>query len=240
MATVRLLVPRLSDADVALPGVHQKATIVGDIYRRGNELGITVPYIDAAGDLSDLARDWVEQARPGDSKPLTRAGSPKLTKVSLTLLFADPTDTQAPVERELGTLKALAASDQPVIVAYGGFLADVAWTRSGRWVIRNLDIHVQARAHVDNAITKAEATVDLLEANIPGWSPVATVTRLVQGASGNAGAGVPSTVTVRDGDSLWSIAGRVYSDPTRWLDLGKANQIQDPRRLTVGQVLRVP
>lgn len=239
MAAVRLLMPA-SLPDATPLGAHAKATIVGDIYHRGNELGITVPYIDAAGDLADLARDWIEQARPGDNKPLTRAGSPKLTKVSLTLLFADPTDTQAPVERQLGTLRALAGSDQPVIVAYGGFLGDVAWTRSGRWVIKGCDIHVQARAHVDNAITKAEANVDLLEANIPGWTPAASVTRLVQGASGGAGSGAASTVTVRDGDSLWGIAGRVYGDPTRWLALGAANGITDPRRLSVGQVLRVP
>jgi hypothetical protein len=46
--------------------------------------------------------------------------------------------------------------------------------------------------------------------------------------------------TVRDGDSLQSIAFREYGDPTRWRVIAEANDVDDPVRLRRGSVLTVP
>ncbi len=49
-----------------------------------------------------------------------------------------------------------------------------------------------------------------------------------------------SSHTVRDGDSLQSIAFAVYGDATRWRTIAEANGIDDPLRLRRGAVLSIP
>jgi len=46
--------------------------------------------------------------------------------------------------------------------------------------------------------------------------------------------------TVRDGDSLQSIAYAMYGDPTRWRPIAEANGIDDPLSLPRGRTLTVP
>ena len=45
---------------------------------------------------------------------------------------------------------------------------------------------------------------------------------------------------VRDGDSLASIAYRVYGAPTHWRAIAEANDIDDPLKLRSGQALGIP
>lgn len=45
---------------------------------------------------------------------------------------------------------------------------------------------------------------------------------------------------IQSGDSLASIAQEVYGDPTRWRDIARANDLDEPYALTVGQSLRIP
>jgi nucleoid-associated protein YgaU len=53
-------------------------------------------------------------------------------------------------------------------------------------------------------------------------------------------ADVVKTRTVRRRDTLSSIAAAEYNDPTQWRPIAAANNIADPRQLTVGQVLTIP
>jgi nucleoid-associated protein YgaU len=46
--------------------------------------------------------------------------------------------------------------------------------------------------------------------------------------------------TIRDGDSLASIAFLHYRDPTRWRAIAEANGIDDPLRLRRGTSLSIP
>jgi nucleoid-associated protein YgaU len=48
------------------------------------------------------------------------------------------------------------------------------------------------------------------------------------------------TYTVREGDTLSSIAAAVWKDPLKWRKLADANNIRNPRVLTIGQSLLVP
>ncbi len=54
---------------------------------------------------------------------------------------------------------------------------------------------------------------------------------------------LPTTHTVRDGETLWTIAGApgVYGDPLLWPLLYQANrdQIKDPGQVFAGQVLNI-
>ena len=49
-----------------------------------------------------------------------------------------------------------------------------------------------------------------------------------------------STYVVQKGDTLWSIARRVYGDGQRWKDIAAANGITDPTKIRVGQSLILP
>jgi hypothetical protein len=48
------------------------------------------------------------------------------------------------------------------------------------------------------------------------------------------------TYTVREGDTLASIAAALWKDPMKWRKLASANNIRNPRILTAGQSLLVP
>ncbi len=48
------------------------------------------------------------------------------------------------------------------------------------------------------------------------------------------------TYTVESGDSPWTIAGKVYGDPTKFRLIMDANGITDQTRLRRGQVLKIP
>lgn len=45
---------------------------------------------------------------------------------------------------------------------------------------------------------------------------------------------------VQQGDSLASIAQQMYGDPTRWRDIARANDLEEPFSLTVGESLQIP
>lgn len=49
-----------------------------------------------------------------------------------------------------------------------------------------------------------------------------------------------TTRLVRRGDTLSSIAGELYGDSGRWRQIAVANQLDDPRTLSIGARLKVP
>ncbi len=46
--------------------------------------------------------------------------------------------------------------------------------------------------------------------------------------------------TVKKGDTLMAIARRFYGDASRYKDIAKANNLVDPSKIYVGQVLKIP
>jgi nucleoid-associated protein YgaU len=49
-----------------------------------------------------------------------------------------------------------------------------------------------------------------------------------------------TTHTVAKGETLWAIAKAAYGEGSRWAEIAHANNITDPTRLKVGQVLTIP
>jgi hypothetical protein len=52
--------------------------------------------------------------------------------------------------------------------------------------------------------------------------------------------GGTKTRRVKQGDTLWAIAGTEYGDPRRWRRIADANGVDDPRTLQIGRVLTIP
>ena len=48
------------------------------------------------------------------------------------------------------------------------------------------------------------------------------------------------TYTIQKGDTLWSIAKRLYGDGQRWKDIVAMNPDLKPEAMRVGQVIKVP
>lgn len=51
---------------------------------------------------------------------------------------------------------------------------------------------------------------------------------------------LPKHYTVRQGDSLWKIAQRIYGNPMHWQSIAKVNHLSPPYRLVIGQQLQLP
>jgi hypothetical protein len=68
------------------------------------------------------------------------------------------------------------------------------------------------------------------------YRPAAVQIKEIKKSSPN----VEKAYTVKRGDTLSSIAGAVYRDPTRWRAIASANSIQDPRELRPGTALLIP
>jgi len=48
------------------------------------------------------------------------------------------------------------------------------------------------------------------------------------------------THTIAKNDTLWSLARRYLGDPKRWPEIQKANPGLEPRKLQVGQTIKIP
>jgi nucleoid-associated protein YgaU len=51
---------------------------------------------------------------------------------------------------------------------------------------------------------------------------------------------IHESVTVSQGESLWSIALREYGNPYRWMDIANVNNLANPDIIHTGNVLRLP
>jgi nucleoid-associated protein YgaU len=49
-----------------------------------------------------------------------------------------------------------------------------------------------------------------------------------------------STYTVSAGDNLWKISKNFYGDGFKWVEIAKANNLQNPRKIRVGDKLTLP
>lgn len=56
----------------------------------------------------------------------------------------------------------------------------------------------------------------------------------------NAAASIPVDYTIRDGDTLMTIAANWFGDPYKWDLIAKANPGLNPRRLRIGQRITLP
>lgn len=217
---------------VAAPSGHKRVTL-----KLGTEI-LTLPVTSEVVPHSEISPAWVEIPRP-EAAPLLRRSNERLWKMQLTVLFVLPGGMTS-VEPALITLHRFANHTAPILVGYSLF-------ESGFWRITDMSLR-SVRKHPDtNETVRAEVTLYLTrEPDPPSTSAVAAPAP--KAAAPAKAAGTPKrtstpaarTYTVRSGDTLSGIAGRIYGHADYWPTIAKANKIKDPRRIKPGQVLTIP
>ncbi|MBA3746477.1 MAG: LysM peptidoglycan-binding domain-containing protein [Solirubrobacterales bacterium] len=178
---------------------------------------------------------WEAKAAPGKSaaKPTFGGGQPR--ELTLQLLFDSTLLTPAVTVKDVANklFEAMNASKNeggaknksrpPTLTfTWGAF--------SFEGVSKSLTIAYQL-FRPDGEPIRADVKLALMQWDVEGPAGQNPTTR-----SANAlGAHI-----VRDGDSLPSIAYRIYGDPTQWRAIAEANGIDDPLKLTSGRSLSVP
>ena len=163
--------------------------------------------------------------------------SPRVVEVQVTVLVAAASPTPVPTASEAASTPSPAPSPTPTPTAVPcpGLAEQVA----ARWAA------VPALALADLL-----AQSDGCSVRIGGSAPTAHLVDAAVAAAREAGAGqidvtdvaVTQRYVVRAGDTLWSIAAALYGDPSRYVDIIRANAglPSDPHRLQTGQVLAIP
>jgi 5'-nucleotidase len=87
---------------------------------------------------------------------------------------------------------------------------------------------------------KKKSQQDMVDVPPPPPMPDSSSATVAPMEMAPAATGAGSTYTVQKGDTLWSIAQRIYGDGKKWQSIAQANGNLDPRQLKVGQTLTLP
>lgn len=109
------------------------------------------------------------------------------------------------------------------------------------WVIEDLTWGAAIRNRDTGLRERQQVTIQFLEliedTTFNTLSPALT-RRTAQ--IGNGSLAFPKTYTVAAGDTVGSIAARIYGKESKWHLIANANKIRDPSSIKVGQVLKIP
>jgi hypothetical protein len=190
----------------------------------------------------------VQKANNWEIKPVVGAGLPRAQfgggnarELSLELFFnsapeSDVGDITDRLFKMMEVNKAFESSKNsgrpPMITfAWGGNLSFKA-------VAKSLSVQY-TMFRPDGMPTRAQAKISLVQVQDAVGKSKGSGKKKPQNPTTRAIAGLGSH-TIRDGDSLQSIAYANYGDPAQWRAIAEANGIDDPLRVRRGQVLAIP
>ncbi len=190
------------------------------------------------------ANSWNESPVVGKNLPQLQFGGGQSRKMSLELVF-DDSERQNGDVREI-TSKLFATMDvreslDPSKNAARPPTVDFGWgaTRTFTAVIEQLSIEF-VLFRPDGVPVRAMAQIELRQADdVLGATP-GSASGAAGAAAAGSGGGALGPHTVRAGDSLQSIAGDAYGDPTRWREIAESNGIDNPMKLITGTTLTIP
>lgn len=191
---------------------------------------------------------WQLVARPR-RKAITEWQGLEPVRLRCSIVF-DGFDRGIHVERECEQLRRwmrvpASSLNEPTILRVEG-AAVPAPARGLRWVIESIEPGAEIRARPGSGQAgmrvRAHQVVTLLEHVTPDvLAPQAAQPSPAEQAAETAPeATAGRTVEVHSGDTLYEIAQRELGNGNRWQEIADLNGIRDPRRLAVGQVLRLP
>lgn len=215
MASVTVKVPTAKST-----GTHPHVTITSSAGT------VTLGTTDEKIDFTGLGSSWVEIPRPGTNSIARRATRNRLkAKVSAMLIDGYGGKT---VEQQMLALDAISASDATVGVSY----AEMA---NHRWHLTEATPSTIDRAFITNKTKHADVALTFL-INV---DEKLTVPSRSNTPASNKPKPRSKTYTVKKGDTLSRIAAKVYGNANRWPEIAKKNNIRDPRKLRVGQKLKI-
>ena len=191
------------------------------------------------------ANQWEVKPVTGVALPTAQYGGGQPRKLSLQLLF-DSTDSDSldvsdvtaklfkmmEAQASLGSGKGKNSGRPPMVTFVWGS------TVTFKAVADNLSVQYTL-FRADGTPVRAQAQLSLIQADKAMDKSGGKGKSKPQNPTTRAQPGLGSH-TVRDGDSLASIAFAHYRDPTRWRAIAEANGIDDPLSLKRGTVLSIP
>lgn len=236
----------MATLSISLPASVTKAPPKYRMYIRtlDNKYKFGAPFAPKNIEYGGFGKTWAQIPRDGRS-PLLVPQDNKLPTLSFTLVVARP-DPDYNATSGLDVLKNIANSSSHVSITYGGVFD------SGRvWRMTGLTFRSVQRHPVTSHITHAEVDLEFTAAN-----NVLLSTGPLKGGKKPAAPKPPApkkpvakkpttttkkakTYTIKTGDTLISIAGKVYGDTSKWRDLAIKNDIKNPRKLPIGKVLKL-
>lgn len=182
-------------------------------------------------DIEGLGSTWASIDRPGTNALLRRATRNRLTYKVHSLLIGGLGGKT--VEQQILALDAICASRAAVGVSYGEMARH-------KWVLKEVTGQVTDRAEFTNAPTHAEVDLTFVVAVQEYLTATSRVTAARSNTpASNKPAPTAKAYTVRAGDTLSSIAARVYGNANRMDELARKNGIRNPNSIRVGQVLKL-
>lgn len=176
----------------------------------------------------DKSNQFKETTIPGLSSPLTEFVSGGIQTLSMDLFFdtyEEKKDVREYTSRIDGLLEIDSELHAPPICMFvwGGLVFKAVLERVNKKFTMFLSEEgVPVRATL-SVTFKEYKTPEELRNNPPRYSSDRTKIRVI-----------------KEGDSLWSIAGKEYGDPGEWRHIAKANKILNPRILPPGMEIVVP
>jgi hypothetical protein len=239
MATLVQYVPndKAANADLAKAvgrygTKHPKATLA-----TASGLRITLPYAPVVVERNGTAAVYSAVNRPG-RKPRVRKTGGQLERLAYSLTIT-ARDNQTSVETLLRQLRKAAAAGERVTFTHGP-------SEAGAWYLEEFSTSSALRQHGTNAITRAEATITLVEASdgVTNVGPATGGSSRPGGSKGGSGRDSDATRwrthRVKKGETLGKIADDYYGNPLLWRVIADANKIRNPDRIKVNQTLRIP
>lgn len=110
------------------------------------------------------------------------------------------------------------------------------------WVIQSIEPGNEIRRSRDGRRTRIECTLTAYEYMPADVLVEQKASPAKQAAAKAATTGGPAqrTYTVKRGDTLVLISTRLLGTHKRWQEIARLNGVRDPRKLRVGQVLKIP
>jgi LysM repeat protein len=102
------------------------------------------------------------------------------------------------------------------------------WSRNGYRVRQEATVHLLEYVRPDRLVQSSGAEKARTKA-------AATATKVAAGGKSHK-----RSYTVRSGDTLSKIAAHQLGDYKRWPEIAKLNGIRDPKKLRIGQVIKLP
>lgn len=200
-------------------------------------------------DHTNFGSQWSEVAVPG-GPPFLVKESFGLKKIAFSIIVANPNNQDADMTHDLQVLKAFADTVRPIKIAYDGYFT--SWT----FRCTSLSIHSEQRHPASNKITRATVDLEFTEkrdvADFTGpitggaKSNPSSNTAARSGGSNRKKTTTKKTATrtktkiyvVKQGDTLWGIAYKLFGDGSKWRQLADDNGIKNPRKLPTGKRLK--